>query len=217
MNVSTRLGCTNLVASLQPFVVLHAVQYVTEYYLLPVLLQRNLGAPITVSVLSTSSISLPLAVLYLLIRTKAVPRFVGRNPISASLGGIFLLWIIGFIALVWFFDKANSDARALLDLHGVPFYLTVFVVVVWLPFLEEILFRGYFFELLNDHIGIMASTILSAGLFAVSHGIWEGFGPQSVLYFVDSLIFTFVHAQGGVLAAGVAHSFVNAYVLVLNI
>ena len=139
-----------------------------------------------------------------------------RNPISASLGGIFLLWLVSFIALLWF-DKVNADARALLELHGVPFYLTVFALVTRLPFLEEILFRGYFLELLNDHIGTVASTILSAGFFVVSHGIWDGFGAQSLLYFVDSLIFTFVYAQGGILAAGLAHTFVNGYVLVLNI
>lgn len=217
MNTSVKLGHANLQITLEAFVVLHAVQYVTGYHLLPFLLRHDLGLPpMTVSMLSTSSTSLLLAVLYVLLRTKAVPIFIGPNVISASIAGIFLLWMVSFISLIWF-DKTNPQARELLDLQGAPFYLSAFSIVVWGPFLEEILFRGYFFELLIDQIGTLASATLSAALFVISHAVWEGFGPQSVLYFVDSLVFTFIYAQGGVLAAGLGHSFRNAYVLLLNI
>lgn len=212
----SRISSSRTKIVLETFVLLHTIQFVTGLFLLPFLLQYDLGLPpIAVSGLATTSTSLTLALLYIVIRTKAFPVLIGENTIPASVAGIFLLWMIRVIALVWF-DKTNSYARAMLNLEGSAFYLTVLTVTTLGPFLEEILFRGYFFDFLKDELGVLTAAIASALLFVVSHGIWGGFGAQSILYFVDSLVYVFIYTQGGVLATGLCHSFVNAYVLILS-
>jgi membrane protease YdiL (CAAX protease family) len=216
MNCSSTGGFANLKIVLEAFVVLHGVQFVTGFYLLPFLLERDLGLPsVTVARLTTSSTSLLLAVAFVFFRSRTALVWATRQTLTTIFAGMFLLWMIRFVALVWF-DKSNPEARAILDLQGSPLYITIFSLVVWGPFLEEILFRGFFFELTKHQLGVMASVTLTSVLFVVSHGIWEGFGPQSVLYFVDSLVFTAIYTQGGILAAGLAHGFANGYVFLLN-
>jgi membrane protease YdiL (CAAX protease family) len=52
-------------------------------------------------------------------------------------------------------------------------FLPVFVVGLWVGMTEELIFRGVFFNLLQQDYSIWMATILSSVIFALLHLLWE--------------------------------------------
>ncbi len=81
---------------------------------------------------------------------------------------------------------------------------------------EETLLRGYCFEGLKRDWGNPVALVLSSLLFVAPHVIgrngWVLFF-LFVFFFLDSIVFTITYKQGGVLAAALAHAFMNSYLV----
>lgn len=56
------------------------------------------------------------------------------------------------------------------EIETAPWRVALFAVVV-IPFLEEVLFRGFLLELFRSKLGTAAGVVISSSLFAVAHGL----------------------------------------------
>jgi membrane protease YdiL (CAAX protease family) len=174
--------------------------------------------PSTVATLIASDIAPLVTIMYMSLRLRGwFPELsFGINSVRGVIVGIFLAWIATFLGLV-FFDKTNPEAQQILTLPKPYVYHGVFSATIWGPLLEEILTRGYFFEVLQKKWNTAFALVLSTLLFVVPHGLWGDWNATLVWITCNSLIYTFVYIEGGLWAAIITHSFVNSYILWLNV
>lgn len=207
----------SLIIVLEGFLVLQVAHFVGGNFVASVLIQKYPDLPqSTAATIASSDISPLVAILYMALRSGWCPSFkLNHNVVPGSVAGIFLTWLICFIGLL-FFDKENPEAREILSLPRLYLYHGVFSVSVWNPVLEEVMTRGYFFEILRKEWSLAFSVIVSTLAFVFSHAFWGAWGPGIILIACNSLAFTLVYVQGGVWAAVITHIFVNSYILFLN-
>jgi len=95
--------------------------------------------------------------------------------------------------------------------------LVVFSLVVVAPITEEIIFRGYFFDVFKRSFGPGASIFLTTALFALAHGPQSGFDPMNLgVIFAIGLFFGIMRERTGSLVAPIVlHGLYNlVYVVV---
>jgi len=99
------------------------------------------------------------------------------------------LWILGFT-----FGKVSINP--LTALSYVPAYLLIFQLLV-VSQIEEIIFRGILFESLYKNSTLMASSLITAVVFAIYHFTASG-GSWSVMatYVPLSLVWTYIKLNG---------------------
>ncbi len=56
------------------------------------------------------------------------------------------------------------------EIETAPWRVALFAVVI-IPFLEEVLFRGFLLELFRGKLGTVAGVVISSTLFALAHGL----------------------------------------------
>lgn len=81
------------------------------------------------------------------------------------------------------------------------------------PMVEEIIFRGFIFEMINElcarkHIGATPAYIVSAGLFAVMHA--PSNWVMAVPYFLSGLIFAIAYDHGSIHSSILVHIINNS-------
>jgi len=150
--------------------------------------------------------------LYLVFRYGIEP-LKSRLPLNAYkiqvlVGGLVLFWLYFLILKLFYYGSANAALGIFQQ------SLTGFVILVMLsPFMEELLFRGLLFELMNKKWGYKVSLIAISGISALAHT------PTSLTsvmdFFIASLIFTVVYAEAGLLIALILHVAVNVFVIYL--
>lgn len=83
-------------------------------------------------------------------------------------------------------------------------------IVLFVPFAEELLFRGYVFRYLDQQTTRVAALVVSSGIFALIHGNWTGF-PS---YIAVALVFSWVYVKtGNLVAPVVAHGVQNGIIV----
>lgn len=201
----------------ESFVVLNILHAMGGYYFAPILAQVFHNMPkVTVEMLSSSALSPATAIIYLALRIKLVPKFsITREFLPSVIGGIVLVWMLTFVSM-FFLEIQNPFAQEILKTQHSYFYFNSFLLIIWGPILEEVLFRGYFFGILRGHWNNVIALLVSSLLFVVEHGIWGGFDIGLVFIGSASAIFTLIYMQGGLFASIVVHVFVNFYLLYLN-
>lgn len=81
-------------------------------------------------------------------------------------------------------------------------YLLAFFGICVAPFMEELVFRGFFFPVLERRLGIGYAVLVTGGLFAVIHvPQLGGLGPEAVAMIVVGVVLSFVRARTGSLKA----------------
>jgi membrane protease YdiL (CAAX protease family) len=213
---SSKFKSTLLV--LEGFGVLIVFHMIGGYYFAPRLVKIFSEIPLlTISMITSSAISPVMAILYLALRNKFIPKFsIKRGMFAYILSGIMLAWLIVFINML-FSVKEISFAKEILESPSPYYYLNLFLLILWGPFLEEILFRGYLFELLKPSWGDPMSLLLSSTLFVMPHGIFGFFDITLISIFLYSIVFTLLYMYGGLIASISVHAFVNLYLLYLNV
>jgi membrane protease YdiL (CAAX protease family) len=165
----------------------------------------------TIYLLFSSAIAPLIAGLYILFKTRSIPEItVKRNMFCAVLAGIGGCWLI--YKITRFFGVGPV-------LPGSSIYelIRIFWIILWAPFVEEALFRGYFLEILKLKWNNIGALLLSSLLFTLPHlfNIKIISLTSILLYgfsiFADSIIFGMVYLQGGLIAAFVVHAFANLY------
>jgi membrane protease YdiL (CAAX protease family) len=208
---------------LEGFVLEIAVHWAFAEYFGLQLVKLNPNIPWSVAGTFSSTLSPLIATVYMGLRLRCFPVIMIKPQTSLSAGiAILLAW---FVLLFQTAALGQDDpfSREILKTRSQPtyFYLSIFVVVAWGPFLEEILNRGYFFGPLRTTWGDTAALLISTFLFVTFHAIflaiyYGGVGYELLFIFLHSIIFTASYIRGGMAAAILTHMFVNFYLLYLN-
>lgn len=134
---------------------------------------RELAAVMAVNFFSAMFISVVLVIAYLRLRCIRVNvKFFAKGWAKPSrlLAGYVLLWCFSIVSepLVELLPSQNI-------VMGSGLWLLI-TTVVFAPFFEELLFRGYILGTVRSRYGIIAAWLLSSALFGAVHG-----EPSSVL------------------------------------
>lgn len=168
--------------------------------------------PITVNIISSSAISPLLASAYLCARTKVKPTIIlNKQVVALTFAGVVLVYIVSLMYM-YIFKESNFVSN--LSSPNAFKYINLFWYVVWAPVTEEILFRGYFLNVLSAR-GNVTASIVSSLLFAAAHILFAYphfdiiMALESSFLFVYSMIFAFMYVQGGIIPAILTHIFSN--------
>ena len=113
-------------------------------------------------------------------------------------------------------DLAGWDALKPPDLPedialGGPWVLvTYLLVVLWIPFTEEVFFRGFVFPGLAGACGVVPSGVITAAVFALAHG-----QPAVVVpvFFTGLVLAWLYHRTGSIWSSFAAHALQNLLAL----
>ena len=209
-----------IIPVLEGLVILIMIHALGGYYLFPLLYRIYHDVPIIfLRIISSSAISSLIASSYMIVRFKMLPRVsLNKSIFKVATSGVILSWIIIFVELL-FLERNNPFIQEILQLRLKYLYLVLFLVIVWGPIFEELLFRGIFFEILTKKYSKTVSVIIVSILFVGFHILWkkELNLCTELALFLDSVIFTIVYMEGGLIASMITHSFVNFYLIFLNI
>jgi len=149
-----------------------------------------------VMMLSSSAISPLIAIVYLAVRVKIFPKVsINKRVLTYLLSGVIMAWIIAFTSVL----LGGMETPFELKVPHPYYYLNLFLIVLWMPILEEILNRGYFFEILRQDRGGKMALLFSSILFVLLHGIWGRIDMSLIFIFLYSVIFTLVYMKGGLI------------------
>ncbi|MHB8781008.1 MAG: CPBP family intramembrane glutamic endopeptidase, partial [Candidatus Geothermincolia bacterium] len=144
-------------------------------------------------------------------------RRAGRNAALGLLGGIVGLIanviIAAFVTLLLDALRVEAERPEQVTVAGVPAWqlvITILVVVLIAPIVEEILFRGILYPALRKRSGIGAAVLASSVLFAVLHLNWIAFLPLTAVGVVLALLYEW---RGSLVAPIVAHAVNNGIVM----
>lgn len=87
---------------------------------------------------------------------------------------VLLMSLVASLISIWIWGEAQIEQVAVKQLkgtqgHALLFVLMIFAVVVLVPFMEELLFRGFFQNLLKRYFGRWWAIIVTAFVFALVH------------------------------------------------
>jgi membrane protease YdiL (CAAX protease family) len=133
-----------------------------------------------------------------------------------SIAGIVVLWIMNVFFIIFYGRNLESSfVQSLASLSSPYFYVGMVMIVVLGPFFEEILMRGFFFEILKIRWNIGISLIITLFFVAITH--YSVGGEQLIAIICFNTIFSLLYLEGGLLASILGHMFVNFYIVyVLN-
>lgn len=200
------------------FICLNIAHFVFGHLLEPLLYSIFPSIPkISNAIISSSSISPVIAIIYFIITTKRYPILIfDKNLFPHILAGLFLAWLVFFLNMI-VSQREIPFAQNIISSPKPFLYINIFLVVIWGPLLEEILCRGYFYEMLRKSWSDKYAFLLSSLLFVIPHGIWGSFDINLIFIFLYSGIFTIVYTNGGIVASVIVHSSVNAFLLLINL
>lgn len=202
---------------LEGFLVLQVAYFVGGEYIARGLLRFDPNMPLlTAATIGSANISPIVAIIYMVLRVQGFPALIaGPNLVSGTIGGIMLSWFVTFVGLIAY-EGTVLQVEEILRLPPLYKYHGIFSFVVWSPAVEELMARGFFFEILKRQWGILYSTIASTFLFVLAHALWADFGPGLSILALYSFTFTFAYVYSGLCGAVVSHIFVNGFLSYLT-
>ncbi len=207
----------SVATSLEVFFVLVAAHAIGGYFLAPKLTNILPGVPIlTVAIVASSTFSPIITIAYALLRFKFLPNFYFSKRTLAFIA-IGVLSSISFSLLnIYISGNKIPFAESFLYLPFNYYYLSVFLLTIFVPILEEVLYRGYIFELLKKGFGPWWSLFFVSSLFFLFHGFWGVFNLSTFFVFIYSVLFTFVYINGGIFASVISHISVNSFLFFIS-
>jgi membrane protease YdiL (CAAX protease family) len=205
--------------------VLVIIYLLGNFYLMPYI---SNSLPFPTSSMLFSAVSPAVAIIYLLSRVKQFPHlgFAVRYFYVIIIG--ILISAASATAYIKYFPSAGGLVSTILVLPG-PFYINLFLFLIWNPVTEEIVFRGYILELIRTRWNTIFAIVLSTALFVFPHVFFNGL--RSPLYFsreflgylllpmlpkvVFSVVVSIVYLRTGIMGAVLAHVVMNFYSLCL--
>ncbi len=133
---------------------------------------------------------------------------------AALLGSLSFTAAYAFVASTLGFDVlVPEQLPAGLAGDGAYILLTALALGVWVPFVEEVFFRGFLFAGLTVRYGLLVGVVSSAALFALVH-----FSVATIIpIFVTGVLFALVyHATGSIWIPMAAHSAQNLLALLAS-
>ncbi|GAA4765474.1 CPBP family intramembrane glutamic endopeptidase [Actinomycetospora chibensis] len=179
------------------------------------------SAPVLVAISGVSALAAVAIALSLRVRSRAAVGLV-RVPVRTVLVGIGLgvvVWLVSralILAYVAITGDA-SDPQAALTLFSGPVAATLVVLIGGLvvPLGEELLFRGVGYGVLR-RLGQVVAVVLSAGVFALAHGLNVVFAAALLLGVVNAVLY---ERTGSIWPPVAAHATFNliSFALVLAV
>ncbi|WP_433033711.1 lysostaphin resistance A-like protein [Actinomycetospora sp. CA-053990] len=178
-------------------------------------------APVLVAISGVSALAAVAIALSLRVRSFAAVGLV-RVPVRTVLVGV------GLGVIVWLVSRAlilayvaitgdTSDPQAALTLFSGPVAATLVVLIGGLvvPLGEELLFRGVGYGVLR-RLGYVVAVVLSAGVFALAHGLNVVFAAALLLGVVNAVLY---ERTGSIWPPVAAHATFNliSFALVLAV
>lgn len=179
------------------------------------------SAPVLVAISGVSALAAVAIALSLRARSLAAVGLV-RVPVRTVLVGV------GIGVVVWLVSRAlilayvaitgdTSDPQAALTLFSGPVAATLVVLIGGLvvPLGEELLFRAVGYGVLR-RLGYVVAVVLSAGVFALAHGLNVVFAAALLLGVVNAVLY---ERTGSIWPPAAAHATFNliSFVLVLAV
>jgi membrane protease YdiL (CAAX protease family) len=133
-----------------------------------------------------------------------------KESLLISLSGIILIWIVVAAEVLLYFGNRSNDPliRHLISLPSIQFYMGVIMIVLVNPFLEEVLFRGFFFEILKGRWNTSIALFVTVSFSSLMH-YRAGIGIIHIV--LTNIIFTVLYLAGGLVPSILGHTFVNYY------
>ena len=155
--------------------------------------------------------------MYMLYKYKFFPVLIRTNvkeSLLVAVGGIISLWFAFLIFLISLFKRGpyNSLIEELITLPSPYFYIGMLIIVGLGPLFEEMLMRGYFFEILRKRWNVGVALMITLLFAAISHFKLK-VGIELIPLIIYNIIFTLLYLEGGLLASTLAHMFVNIYTI----
>jgi len=166
--------------------------------------------------LSLSALSTASAVAYLSLRCGFLAKVViNRFSLGVGIAAVVILWLFVFFFSIVVGAPRSLWAQSILS-SGQPFKaISIFLATLWVPFFEELLFRGYILELLKDRINVSAAVIVSSIVFVFLH-LTSGYpNIELFLTFSQSVLYSITYLYGGIVPAFMVHACFNLYLLIL--
>lgn len=137
----------------------------------------------------------------------AAPFFIG-----SLINLLYVLFIENFFPVLFeSYQEASNSAGQLMDQAGGFQMILLFIAIVILaPIVEEIVFRGVFFNLLAGKKSTLFAMIISSLLFGVLHA--DTMVPTAVIGFILCFIY---HKTGNLYLSMAAHGFNNLIAFVM--
>lgn len=159
-------------------------------------------------------IAMLLSIIYLLLRYKYFPRFKSHilsETLTASFVGIFILWLLVFFLFLVIFDRNKIDPFISSVINSPPpyFYINFVMLVILTPVLEEILMRGYFFELLKKKWNIKYALLITVIFSMITH---YKYGLGVFVIAIYNIVFILLYIGGGLIASIIGHVFLNYFI-----
>jgi len=98
---------------------------------------------------------------------------VGAGILTALLGLVAAQIVTQIVVALWESAAGHSikQPEQLPTLHGSGrIAIAAFAVIIVAPFAEELFFRGFLYQALRRWRGVTSAILISAGVFAISHG-----------------------------------------------
>lgn len=137
-------------------------------------------------------------------------RRAGLNPLFAAVGGVALALGLAFLATLLHTPQVPSPIEKLVSS---PSSLALFVItaVIFAPFFEELLFRGFIQPLLSRTFGVIAGVLATAVLFGALHAPEYSWAWQYALVVtLAGAVFGWLRARTNSVVPGtVMHGFYN--------
>lgn len=187
------------------------------YFLGPLIARVFNNIPlVTVEIVSSSALSPLVVLLYLALRIGWVGKLnINREVLMYALAGITMSFFLVFIEAI-LLGKDITFAQEIIDAPRPYSYLNMFLVIMLGPIAEEVLFRGYIFEIMQDTWGKTFACIGSTMVFVILHGLLGSFDASLIFIMLYSVIFLITYLQGGLVSSISVHVFVNSYLIYLN-
>jgi uncharacterized protein len=209
------LGWLELVVAAVSYVVLQIGLF------LPVALlsEGDPSAPLLVAVSGASALGAVAIALALRVRSPAAVGLVrtGARTIALGVGLGVAAWLLSRVLIVVYVAVTGdtSDPQAALTLFSGPVAAALVVVLGGLvvPLGEELLFRGLAYPVLR-RLGRVLAIVLTAGVFALAHGLNVVFAAAFLLGVVNAVLY---ERTGSIWPAVASHATFNtiSFVLVL--
>lgn len=166
--------------------------------------------PLTLRLLLAVTVSPLITMIYLKTRTSYFPKITAKKDgfVLTSGAGCVAVWGVMLIQS-FLLDKQSPFVHDISNAAPFYYYSNLVLVIFVGPFVEELLYRGFFLEIVRRKQSTSLAVVFTSLLFTIEH-LWGGLEIGLLFVFLDSMVLSFVYIRNGLVASMAVHAFANA-------
>ena len=131
-----------------------------------------------------------------------------------GIAAITMHWKYTLRKLEYPFEEQQQILKLISFDSALQVSLLILLVVIIVPFLEELIFRRILFDLFERSVGVNAAAFLSAGVFSAAHGFIAG----APALFMMGLAFQWIYSRNRNLACAIMlHGLCNLFAVTVMV